>query len=418
MSLLLGVVIGVGVWHGIAYKDELKTIADNTWSKIESVFKKADETPSDTIPTPENPVEETPISLDGIYIFDVDGDKTVVQFQNGDYRPIPARVNESGEVVFNEGWNDEEFEPYMTREDNNYIYIFVVDQDNGLEYNIAYCVKATGKVYYDFTNGDFLPGQSEYVVEMIPFTDFTVCAHDWQEDLTYVPNPPLCGEMWKMKYTCAICGCSEFRWFGPLQHNYVDGVCSRCGMLSNPHICIDGDVLYLSPMATDGAYNIYYTNLSTGVSSSYVAGNVTEFDLQLLLNRDFDPMIVGETYEITVMFSSFDSSVWSNDILYYAPNSYEEDSLTWVFNDTIATFEDTINYAVNFTSNGRQFCGVRFTIGAAPCMEYVDDSGSILVAYDSCGGWMFGEEYKTIVFDVEPDGDILEYLQANAIPMA
>lgn len=343
---------------------------------------------------------------------------TLDKLQNGEYRPIPAHFQESGEVVFNEDWENEEFVPYLTREDDNYIYIYVIDQGNGVEYNMAYCDKATGKVYYDFTNGDLLPGESELVVEMTPFVDFTVCAHAWQEDLTYAPNPPLCGEMWDMKYTCALCGCSEFRWFGPLQHDYVDGVCHRCGELSNPHIYIEEDVLHLSYIATDGTYNIYYTNLSTGVSSSYVAGNVTEFDLKLLLDRDFDPMIVGETYEITVIFSSDSSFVFSEEVVYYtATDSNENISLTWMFNDTIATFENTIDYAVNFISNGRQFCGVRFTIGAAPCMEYVDNSGSVLVAYDSCGGWMFGEEYKTIVFDVEPDGVILEYLQANAILM-
>lgn len=522
VGLILVAALAFGVTWCATNWSTVKAETSKWWDKITGNEQQEIVQPTPEDPTPDTPTPETPISLDGMYILDVDGDKTVVQLQNGEYRSIPACFKESGEVVFDEGWESEEFVPYLTREDDNYIYVYVVDQDNGVEYNIGYCVKATNKLYYDFTNGDLLPGQSEYVIEMTPFTDFTICAHDWQEDLTYVPNPPTCGEWWDEQWTCAICGCSEIRWEGPLQHDYVDGVCGRCGIpdmpiismagdiltienycenlsyclaaesidgnlgggilttissecditladysffgscgdnifiyvsafnsvngiqlysssnyiptyiphcyingvctrcgeISNPHIYIEGDVLHLSYIEAMGTYNIYYTNLSTGVSSSYVAGNVTEFDLKLLLDRDLDPIIVGETYEITVMFSDDNSHVFSEDVVYYtATDSNENISLTWMFNDTIATFEDTIDYAVNFTSNGQQFCGVRFTIGAAPCMEYVDDSGSVLVAYDSCGGWMFGEEYKTIVFDVEPDGIILEYLLANATPL-
>lgn len=43
VSFLLCAVIGVGIWHGIAYGDKIKVFAEETWQKIESVFKKEEE---------------------------------------------------------------------------------------------------------------------------------------------------------------------------------------------------------------------------------------------------------------------------------------------------------------------------------------------------------------------------------------
>ena len=43
VSLLLCAIVGVGIWHGIAYKDKMKVFAESAWSKIESVFKKTED---------------------------------------------------------------------------------------------------------------------------------------------------------------------------------------------------------------------------------------------------------------------------------------------------------------------------------------------------------------------------------------
>ena len=40
IALLMGVVIGVGIWHGITYKDKLESFAKESWDKIKSVFVK------------------------------------------------------------------------------------------------------------------------------------------------------------------------------------------------------------------------------------------------------------------------------------------------------------------------------------------------------------------------------------------
>ena len=66
IALLMGVVIGVGIWHGIAYKDNLTSFVKDTRSKIESVFVNKDnvsseeQKPSEDQPTPDKPSEEQP----------------------------------------------------------------------------------------------------------------------------------------------------------------------------------------------------------------------------------------------------------------------------------------------------------------------------------------------------------------------
>ncbi len=56
-----------------------------------------------------------------------------------------------------------------------------------------------------------------------------VCEHDWVEDLSYVPAVPSCGEYWDTQYKCSKCNETKLETNGPLQHDYVDCICSRCG---------------------------------------------------------------------------------------------------------------------------------------------------------------------------------------------
>lgn len=84
-----------------------------------------------------------------------------------------------------------------------------------------------------------------------------------------------------------------------------------------PSISIENDILHMSDMTSvGGTYNIYYQFMSGSYEGeypdayfekqSYVAGNVTEFDLSLLVNRESVPMLKGCTYQIRVMFSTID----------------------------------------------------------------------------------------------------------------
>ena len=280
----MGVVIGVGIWHGIAYKDKLESFAKESWDKIKSVFVKKDNN---------QPTEEQ-INLDGLYYLDVDGDTSFVQIKDSKYGTINGYVKDSKIYLASDWETDVELEPYHTTEDDKYLHVFVTDQANGQEYKIAIYDKTTKKLYYDFSNGEQFPGETyedQLLFEMIKFENFElhehsfneivyscppscnaagreirqclcgkteiietspalghdyvdgkctrcgesdpnyveVCEHDWVEDLSYVPAVPSCGEYWDTQYKCSKCNETKLETNGPLQHDYVDCICSRCG---------------------------------------------------------------------------------------------------------------------------------------------------------------------------------------------
>lgn len=284
IALLMGVVIGVGIWHGIAYKDKLESFAKESWDKIKSVFVKKDNN---------QPTEEQ-INLDGLYYLDVDGDTSFVQIKDSKYGTINGYVKDSKIYLASDWETDVELEPYHTTEDDKYLHVFVTDQANGQEYKIAIYDKTTKKLYYDFSNGEQFPGETyedQLLFEMIKFENFElhehsfneivyscppscnaagreirqclcgkteiietspalghdyvdgkctrcgesdpnyveVCEHDWVEDLSYVPAVPSCGEYWDTQYKCSKCNETKLETNGPLQHDYVDCICSRCG---------------------------------------------------------------------------------------------------------------------------------------------------------------------------------------------
>lgn len=284
IALLMGVVIGVGIWHGIAYKDKLESFAKESWDKIKSVFVKKDNN---------QPTEEQ-INLDGLYYLVVDGDTTFVQIKDSKYGTIHGYIQDS-KIYLASDWESEiELEPFHITEDEKYLHVFWIDQENGQEDKIAIYDKATKKLYYDFSNGKQFPGETyedQLLFEMIKFENFELhehsfdeivyscppscnaagreirkclckktemieispalghdyvngvctrcqehdpnyveaCEHDWVEDLSYVPTAPSCGEYWDTQYKCSKCNETKLEKNGPLPHDYVNGVCSRCG---------------------------------------------------------------------------------------------------------------------------------------------------------------------------------------------
>lgn len=99
---------------------------------------------------------------------------------------------------------------------------------------------------------------------------------------------------------------------------------------------------------SEGTINLYYTEVGSDVTASYVIGNVTSFDLTTLLTRDYEPMQPGKTYEIYVMYDYFSNTQTSNTLTYTTPSNesyagywlYDiEDSGTWVIRMTETTFE-------------------------------------------------------------------------------
>ena len=100
---------------------------------------------------------------------------------------------------------------------------------------------------------------------------------------------------------------------------------------------------------SEGTINLYYTEVGSDVTASYVIGNVTSFDLTTLLTRDYMPMEAGKTYELKIMYDSGAGDyIYSNVITYESPVNYEYDGYwlydiegagTWVIRMTETTFE-------------------------------------------------------------------------------
>lgn len=94
--------------------------------------------------------------------------------------------------------------------------------------------------------------------------------------------------------------------------------------------------------------------------------------------------------------------------------------LTWYFNDTVTM---TRVFDVNFTSGDWPWTRISYnSVFGRYDMVYMHvANGSVMgsmtvYAGIDQNGWSGKEEYRTIIFDEEPTGDLLTWLQANATP--
>ena len=86
---------------------------------------------------------------------------------------------------------------------------------------------------------------------------------------------------------------------------------------------------------------------------------------------------------------------------------------TWVINKSPDVNTDML-VTINFTSNGESFD--QFQVDAAmPGIIYLKNGYGLGYQYDS-SSWSFGETYRTVVFETVPTGELLTWLQANAVP--
>lgn len=107
-----------------------------------------------------------------------------------------------------------------------------------------------------------------------------------------------------------------------------------------------------------------------------------------------------------------------------AASQSESAALTWQLNDTLTLFGmETKQFDINFISNNQSFKAIYFTLGADPYMKYLTDVGtkSGITPYSENFKWMGYDEtdhsaYRTITFETAPSGDLLTWLQANAVP--
>jgi hypothetical protein len=107
-----------------------------------------------------------------------------------------------------------------------------------------------------------------------------------------------------------------------------------------------------------------------------------------------------------------------------AASQSETTALTWQLNDRLTLFgEETKVFDINFISNNQSFKAICFTLSADPIMYYLTDAdmGSGITLYSENFKWMGHDEtdhsaYRTITFETAPTGELLTWLQANAVP--
>lgn len=97
-------------------------------------------------------------------------------------------------------------------------------------------------------------------------------------------------------------------------------------------------------------------------------------------------------------------------------------ALTWTIKQSpqVTTAFET---AINFTSNGEAFDKIQLGHGDPPYdfyskITYVNSTASTdKVVFNGSNAWTsYGEEYRTITFETAPSGELLTWLQANAVP--
>ena len=87
-------------------------------------------------------------------------------------------------------------------------------------------------------------------------------------------------------------------------------------------------------------------------------------------------------------------------------------SKTWLINETPDVSTDMLA-TINFTSNGESFD--QFQVDAAmPGIIYLKNGSGKGYQYDD-SSWKYGEAYRTVVFETAPTGELLTWLQANAV---
>ena len=89
---------------------------------------------------------------------------------------------------------------------------------------------------------------------------------------------------------------------------------------------------------------------------------------------------------------------------------------TWYFNDTIGyPDKDTLN--VNFTSLNNTFIGMVITRNGDR-LHYIQSNGKEFPAYNYKSSRWFFKESRTIVLDEPATGDVLAFLEANAVKIS
>ena len=112
----------------------------------------------------------------------------------------------------------------------------------------------------------------------------------------------------------------------------------------------------------------------------------------------------------------------SGDLQNYVPKQSEAEpvALTWRFNDVVDVNRDA--FTVNFTSNGINFTeiGFKWSMQQSPAPKDTMYYSGPTKFQDVYYGQWSGDTaiYRTVTFETEPSGELLTWLQANAVPQS
>lgn len=174
-----------------------------------------------------------------------------------------------------------------------------------------------------------------------------------------------------------------------------------------------------STLTTNGAITstkLAVTNDTATMKSEDGAGNSKQFKMTPT------EMLFSERPKVTTNGSTSEDVAIKGDLQNYVPTQSEliPVALTWIINEKPKMFgEETKLFNINFTSNNQSFVSIEFSLGAAPAMLYNAMPGNEGVyAFDESGHWLSGEAYRTLTFETAPTGELLTWLQANAVPQS
>lgn len=109
----------------------------------------------------------------------------------------------------------------------------------------------------------------------------------------------------------------------------------------------------------------------------------------------------------------------SKDGKFYMQNGkllQKANSLIWVIKSDASG--ELVTTQIAFTSNGQKFTSIGANDSSGVAMILYYDSNEI-AGYDLGLGGVYDfndQAYRTVVFETEPTGELLTWLQANAVP--
>ena len=87
---------------------------------------------------------------------------------------------------------------------------------------------------------------------------------------------------------------------------------------------------------------------------------------------------------------------------------------TWLLNETISIESIQATYRINFRSNETEYTIFDIGYNVAGSLVYGQNAGLFDMVYNFKGVWT-NDVYRVVVFETAPTGDLLSWLQANAV---